>query len=329
MSVFCTSQIESFGHYAPALSIDNEFLENKLDLKPGWIEKRTGIKTRRWVSDDESLIDIAEKAAIVALQHSNIARHDIALTMLATSTPDRLLPPTAPLLTHRLSLSNSGAFDLSGACSGFLYALALADGFVRTQARPVLIVAANILSRRINLSNRNSAVLFGDAAGAALIVPSTDKTKGILGAHFISDGSGYDLISISAGGSERPFSQHIPINEYQINLQDGQAVFTRAVNMMVQCANLAMKKANLHSADIHRFVPHQSNLRITENTAKKLGIPLEKTVSTINEYGNSSAASIPLSLSIAHQANSFIDGEKILLTAAGAGMTGGAIVLGL
>jgi 3-oxoacyl-[acyl-carrier-protein] synthase III len=233
------------------------------------------------------------------------------------------------LLAHRLGLSHACAYDLSGACSGFLNALVMADGFVRTQKKAVLIVAANILSRRINLSEYHSALLFGDAAGAMIIKPSTDPKKGILGMSFLADGSTYDLISISAGGSKRPFTPEIPLCDYKMRLRDGPAVFTQAVNMMAQCASLAMRHAQLGSADMQHFIPHQTNSRMAEKSAKKLGISLEKIISIVHEYGNTSSAGIPLALSIKHQTKPFVAGERILLTAAGAGMSAGAIIWGV
>lgn len=327
MSTVPVSQLAGFGHYVPSKCIDNHQLEHHFHLEPGWIEQRTGIKARRWAGEDELLVDLAEKAGIAAIKNAAISRQEIALTILVTSTPDHLLPPTAPLLVHRLGLSHACAYDLSGACSGFLNALVMADGFVRTQKKAALIIAANILSRRINLSECNSAILFGDAAGAIIIKPTTDQTKGILGISFLSDASTYDLISISAGGSKRPFTTEIPLDDYKMKLRDGPAVFTQAVKMMTQCASLAMMNANLSSTDIQYFVPHQANSRITQNTAKKLGIPPERIISIVREYGNSSSAGIPLALSITHQTKPFFAGEKILLTTAGAGMTAGAIVL--
>jgi 3-oxoacyl-[acyl-carrier-protein] synthase-3 len=329
MSSALVSQLAGFGHYVPSNRIDNSQLENLFHLESGQIEQRTGIKARRWVSEDELLVDIAEKAGRSAIENATVSRHEIALTILATSTPDHLLPPTAPLLAHRLSLHHSCAYDLSGACSGFLHALVMADGFVRTQKKAALIVAANILSRRINLTEYNSAVLFGDAAGAIIIKPSTDPTKGILGMSFLLDGSNYDLISISAGGSKKPFNPEIPQDDHKIKLRGGPAVFTQAVKMMAQCASQAMINADLSSGDIQYFIPHQANSRITKNTADKLGIPSEKIISIVDEYGNSSSAGIPLALSITHQTKLFVTGEKLLLTTAGAGMTAGAIVLGV
>jgi 3-oxoacyl-[acyl-carrier-protein] synthase III len=327
MSVTLVSQLAGFGHYVPSNRVNNRYFESLFQFEAGWIEQRTGISARHWASEEESLVDLAEKAGHAALADAGVSREEIALTILATSTPDHLLPPTAPLLAHRLGLSHSCAYDLSGACSGFLAALMMADGFVRTQAKSALIVAANILSRRINFSEYNSAILFGDAAGAVVIQPSTDQTKGILGMNFCLDGSTHELISIPAGGSKRPFASDISLCDYKMSLRDGPAVFALAVKMMTQCASHAMSNAHLSANDIQHFVPHQANLRIAENVAKKLGIPLEKMISIVHEYGNSSAAGIPLALSITHQAKPFFAGEKILLTTVGAGMTAGAIIL--
>ncbi len=329
MSAILVSEFAGFGHYAPSNRIDNHQLESHFHLESGWIEQRTGIKTRAWAEEGELLVDLAEKAGDAAIKNADVSREEIALSILATSTPDHLLPPTAPLLAHRLGLSNVCAYDLSGACSGFLNALMMADSFVRTHKKAALIVAANILSRRINLSECHSAILFGDAAGAVILKPTTDQSKGILGLNFLSDGSSYDLISIAAGGSEKPFTPEISSCDYKMKLHNGPAIFSQAVKMMTACASQALMNAHLSSADIQYFVPHQANSRIAENTAKKLGIHSEKIISIVDEYGNSSAAGIPLALSLTHQSKPFLTGEKILLAAAGAGMTAGAVVLGV
>lgn len=323
------SQLDSLGHYVPSNCVDNHQLENHFHLPSGWIEQRTGIKARRWAAKDELLVDLAEKAGIEALKNATVSRQDIALMILVTSTPDHLLPPTAPLLAHRLGLSHACAYDLSGACSGFLNALVMADSFVRTHKKAAFIIAANILSRRINLSDYSSAILFGDAAGAAIIKPAIDPTKGILGMHFLSNGNTHDLISISAGGSKRPFAPEISLHDYKMKLHDGPAIFAEATKMMAHCATLAMMNAHLSADDIQHFVPHQANVRMAENTAKKLGIHSKKIISIVDAYGNSSAAGIPLALSITHQAKSFFPGEKLLLTTAGAGMTAGTVLFGI
>lgn len=328
MTTAVASRIVGFGHFAPENRVENAQIETRLGLEPGWIERRTGIRARRWARPDEAMSDLAVRAGAIALDDSGLARSDVALTLLATSTPDHLLPPSAPLVAYRLGLHGSGAVDLAGACSGFLYALTLADGFVRAQGKPVLVIAANVLSRRINPQERASAILFADAAGAIVLVPSSVPGTGILGADLASDGGHYGLISIPAGGSRRPFSDDVGVEETLMTISDGQEVFAQAVGMMTGCAQHALSAASLSAQDIDRFVPHQANARIFDAVSRRLGLPPDRIVRTIEEYGNSSAATIALSLSIAQCDRAFAAGERVLLTAAGAGLTGGAIVLG-
>jgi 3-oxoacyl-[acyl-carrier-protein] synthase-3 len=284
---------------------------------------------RRYAAEDQALTDIAVPAAEAALAQSGVARGDIALTLLATSTPDHLLPPSAPLLAHRLGLSNSGGIDLAGACAGFLYALTLADGFARTHGAAVLVVAANILSRRTNPQERASCVLFSDAAGAVVLVPSERPATGVVGAKLSADGSGYGLIQIAAGGSRRPFAPDLPIEETQMSIADGRAVFTKAVDMMVEASREALAKAELSISEIDYFIPHQANGRMIAAIAQKLGVPPAKVVSTIADYANSSAATIPFSLSVAAAEGRIGRGQRLLMCAAGAGLTGGAVVYAL
>jgi 3-oxoacyl-[acyl-carrier-protein] synthase III len=324
-----SSRIAGFGHYVPDRRVENAEIEARLGLESGWIERRTGIRARRWAAPHEALTDLAVKAGDMALDDASIARDHVALTLLATSTPDHLLPPSASLLAYQLNLSNSGAIDLAGACSGFLYALALADGFVRTQGKPVLIVAANILSRRINPEERSSAILFADSAGAVLLVPSSSSKTGLLGVDLASDGSHYGLISIPAGGSRKPFTAAMDPKELLMTMSNGKSVFSQAVRMMTRCSLRAMEQAGLAPANIDRFVPHQANVRLFEAVCKNLGLASSKTVRTIEEFGNSSAATIPLSLSVANRDRPFVSGERLLLSAAGAGLAGGSIVLGI
>lgn len=329
MTRWRSSRVLGFGHGVPERRVDNAEIEARLDLEPGWIERRTGIRHRHWAEAGDTLSGLAAKAGRAALAEAGIAPDDVGLVLLATSTPDHLLPPSAPLLAHRLGLPQAGAVDLAGACSGFLYALTLADGFVRAQEKAVLVVAANILSRRINPGERASAVVFADAAGALVLGPSRHEETGLLGVDLASDGSQYDLISIPAGGSNRPFAPEIAPQDFLMTMREGKAVFSHAVRMMSHCAKQAMDRAKVTTADIDRFVPHQANARIFDAVSAELGLNADKTVRSIEDYGNSSAATIALSLSLANQAAPFRAGEKLLLSAAGAGMTGGAVVLGM
>lgn len=324
-----TARISGFGHQVPGRKVENAEIEASLGLDAGWIEGRTGIRSRYWSEPDDTLSDLAAKAGEMALQQAEIAREDIGLLLLATSTPDHLLPPSAPLVAHKLGLAKAGGIDLAGACAGFIYALTFADGFVRLHNKPAIVIAANILSRRINPAERASAVLFADAAGAVVLTPSDAAGHGILGASVSADGGGYGLIQIPAGGSNRPFSDELDIAETRMTIADGRAVFAKAVEMMSRCSTEALAAADLKTSAISRFVPHQANARIFNAVGKSLGIGDDRIVKTIADYGNSSAATVPLSLSLARLKAPFLPGEKLLLSAAGAGLTGGALVIGM
>ncbi|RWI90031.1 MAG: beta-ketoacyl-ACP synthase III [Mesorhizobium sp.] len=324
-----TARIIGLGHHVPARRVGNAEIEASLGLEAGWIEGRTGIRSRFWAEPGDTLSELATKAGDMALQAAGIDRRQIGLLLLATSTPDHLLPPSAPLVAHRLGLERAGGVDLAGACAGFIYAMTFADGFVRLHNKPAVVIAANILSRRINPAERASAVLFADAAGAVVLAPSDDPSHGILGASVASDGSGYGLIQIPAGGSNRPFTEEVDVIETRMTIANGRDVFVKAVEMMSRCSMEALAAAGLSTPDIARFVPHQANARIFNAVGKSLGIEHERIVKTIADYGNSSAATIALSLSVAHSADPFRSGERLLLAAAGAGLTGGALVVGI
>ncbi|MER8791366.1 beta-ketoacyl-ACP synthase III [Mesorhizobium sp. M0983] len=324
-----SSRILGFGHHAPGRKVENAEIENNLGLEPGWIERRTGIRSRFWATDEDTLSGLATQAGDMALANAGIARHEIGLLLVATSTPDHLLPPSAPLVAHKLGLGRAGAVDLTGACAGFIYALMFADGFTRLHGKASLVIAANILSRRINPSERASAVLFADAAGALVIGLCEDTDRGILGASVDSDGSRYGLIQIPAGGSNKPFHGDLDLAQTRMTMTDGREVFAKAVEMMTDCSISALAAAGVRPQDVDRFVPHQANARIFDAVGRNLGVADHLIVKTIAEYGNASAATIPLSLSLANQAEPFRPGEKILLAAAGAGLSGGALVVGI
>lgn len=325
------SALLALGHYAPGRRVTNAEIEARLGVEAGWTERRTGIRERRFAAPDEALSDLAVKAGEMALDmaraRAGIDRGAIGLLALATSTPDHPLPPTAPLVAHRLGMTGAGAIDMAGACGGFLYALTFADGFVRQQRSPALVVAANILSRRLNLDDPVSAVLFGDGAGAVLLAPSERETAGVRGVHLASDGTAYDLIQIPAGGSRTPFTAGLAPDATLMHIRDGRAVFSRAVKIMTAAAEAALARAGLSIGEIDHFVPHQANARIIGAAQRQLGVPDEKMLSSVALYANSSAATIPLTLSLASQERPFKNGERLLMSAAGAGLTGGAVVL--
>lgn len=320
-------EILGLGHHAPVHRVANAEIEARLGLTDGWIVRRTGIEARRYAAPGEALSDIAIKAGDMALANAGIQRRDVALLLLATSTPDHLLPPTAPLVAHKLGMTSAGGIDMAGACAGFIYALSMANGFAITQQAPVLVVAANILSRRINASDRNTSILFADAAGAMLIGPASRKDCGILGTHLTTDGSAYDMIQIPGGGSRKPYSTLQDASETLMVIGNGQAVFAKAVAMMTSSAQMALTRAGLSAADVGHFVPHQANARMMAAVAEQLKIPLGRMRSTIAEFGNSSAATIPFTLSLVADQRLLTRGDIVLMTAAGAGLTGGATVL--
>ncbi len=320
------SRLAGFGHAVPQRRVENSELEAHFGLEAGWIETRTGIRARHWAEPRERLTDLATRAGAMALDQAGLKPQEIGLTLLATSTPDHLLPPSTPLLAHRLGLSSSGGLDLAGACSGFIQALVLADGFVRTQGRPVLLVAANLLSRRINWQERGSAIIFADAAGAVVLTPDGREGSGLLACHLASDGSHYDLITVPAGGTAMPFDPTLDEAAVKMTMRDGRKVFSLAVGMMASSSSSSLERAGVVAAGIDRFIPHQANGRMIDALCDKLQFPPDKAVRTLADYGNSSAATIPLSLSIANEHFPLRQGETLLMAAAGAGMSAGALV---
>lgn len=327
---FGGAKIMGLGHYAPARIVANSEIERSFGLEEGWIESRTGICNRRYAAVGECLSDMAHQAAEMALQAAEAAgldRDEIGMTLLATSTPDHLLPPSAPLLAHKLGLSRSGGVDLAGACAGFLYALSFADSFVRMHGKACLVVAGNLLSRRINPDERDSAILFADAAGAMVLAPCADISVGVQAVELTSDGSNYDLIKIPAGGSHSPFSPDLPASDVLMTIADGRAVFSHAVATMTETAKIALERCGLGITDIDHWVPHQANRRIFAKVQQQLGLSDAQLLSTIADFGNSSAATIPFTLSYRAQERGLKAGDRLLFSAVGAGLTGGAVVM--
>lgn len=312
MSSYPRMRIAGTGLSVPATSVTNEEMEQRFGVEPGWIERRTGIRSRPVAAPNEATSDFAIEAGRQSLKTAGVQASDIGLLLLATSTPDRLLPPTAPLVAKRLRLKGAGAVDVTGACSGFLYALAMGAASGAMMQKPVLVIGANVLTRRVNQEDIRTAALFGDGAGAVVLVPS--KTSSILGMHLGSDGSHYDAIQIPAGRTT-------------IQIPDSQRAFKHAVKLMAMAGRSALRSAQMASGDIDWWVPHQANLRIIREVGEALKIPMNRTIVVIDRYANSSAATIPIALADALHAGKIKRGHRILLTSVGAGMIHAGIVL--
>jgi 3-oxoacyl-[acyl-carrier-protein] synthase-3 len=311
------TQIVAVTHYVPPNCESNTTLEQELGLRKGWMTRRTGVVQRPTAEPDQPLSDLAV-AAGEQMQQS-LKQHPPGLLLLATSTPDRLLPPTAPRVAHLLGLNGAAAIDLAGACSGFLYALSLAESHVITRAEPVLIIAANILTRRVNRKDPLTAGLFADGAGAVLIKPSREP-GGLLGWSMTSDGRHEEDIHIPEGGSRHPYSQDtIKRGGHLMKMERGPALFKHGVEAMTASGRQALERAQLDVSQIDWWIPHQSNARMIDEVGKKLEISTEKTLKTIHKYGNTSAASIPMALSDAVADQKIVRGQTLLMTSVGSG----------
>jgi 3-oxoacyl-[acyl-carrier-protein] synthase-3 len=315
-------RISGAGSAIPENSTTNSEIESRLGLEAGWIARRTGIERRPVAAPDDATSDLAIRAGNSAIKNAGVDARDIGLLLLATSTPDHLLPPTAPLVAHRLGLQ-AGAIDLAGACSGFLYALVLGSHWVDASGKSALVIGANILTRRINPKDPATVALFSDGAGA--VVVSAHQPTALLGSYLGSDGSTYGAIGIPAGGTREPLTpESLKSGGNLMTIHHGAPLFKHAVYGMADAGKESMKQAGLVAADIDWWIPHQANVRIIQDTGVLIGIPPERTVNVVARYGNSSAATIPIA--IAEASDRVKAGQKILLTAAGAGLvTAGAV----
>ena len=319
-------RIAGVGSSIPQRLIANVEIERRLGLEDGWIERRTGVRYRPVADNATATSDLAIDAGERALRAAHVDASEIGLLLLATSSPDHLLPPTAPLVAHRLSLTHAGAVDLTGACSGFLYGVSLGSSYGQAMQRPVLVIAANILSRRVNQHDPGTVALFGDGAGAVVLIP--DNQPHILAVHLGADGSGYNSILIPAGGTREPItSDGILAGRQFITMAKGASVFRNAIQKMADAGIQAMQEANVRAQEINWWIPHQANLRLIRETGALLGIPMENTVTVIDRYANSSAATIPIALAAAVAAGTIRRGELLLLTAVGAGLTTAGMIL--
>lgn len=313
------SRIIGTGSYLPDRIMPNAELEAMVDTSDDWIQARTGIQQRHIAREDESTCDMAEAATKKALDAAGVSAQEIDLIVFATSTPDLIYPSTACLLQARLGLHNGcPAFDIQAVCSGFIYALNIVDQYVKTgAARCALVIGADCNSRILDWSDRGTCVLFGDGAGA--VVVSASDNPGIYHSRIHADGSYAEMLQVPSGVSR-------PTGDPYVRMHGGE-VFKFAVNIMGKMVEDVLAATGMTKADIDWLVPHQANLRIISATAKKLGLPMERVIVTLQEQGNTSAASIPLALDIGIRDGRIKAGDRILMEAVGGGFTWGAALL--
>ena len=315
------------GMHVPEKVLTNRDLEAMVDTSDEWIVSRTGIRERRIASRDQASSDLAYEASLKALERAGIAAEDLDLILVATITPDMAFPATACILQDKLGARKAAAFDLSAACSGFIYGLAAASSFISTgMYKYVLVVGAECLSRITDYEDRNTCILFGDGAGAAVLGPVREGAgfrSFVLGA----DGSGGDLLKLPAGGSRLPITGEVLAQRLQYLKMAGRDVFKFAVRVMGNSANEALEKAGLSREDIDLLVPHQANMRIIQAALERLGLEPEKCAVNLDRYGNVSAASIPIALAEAGETGRVKSGDRLLLVGFGGGLTYGACVL--
>lgn len=317
------SRIAGTGSYLPEKVVTNHDLEKTMDTSDDWIRERTGIKRRHIAADGEATSDLALAAAKQALNMAGIGADDINLIIIATTTPDKVFPASACIVQRRLGIRGCGAFDIQAACSGFVYGLDLADRYIRTgAAKNVLVIGAETLSRLTNWEDRTTAVLFGDGAGAVVLQEADEP--GILSTHIHADGQYEDLLQVPQGISSGYDVTRAGEAFIQMN---GNAVFRRAVATLDSIARETLEKNNIDKHDLDWFVPHQANMRIIAAAAKKLDMPMERVIVTVDEHANTSAASIPLALDVAVRDGRIKRGELLLFEAFGAGFTWGSTLL--
>ncbi len=319
--------ITAVSHYVPEKVLTNFDLEKMVDTSDEWIRTRTGISERR-ILEQGATSDLAYRAVKQLLKNRGIDKSEVELIIVATITPDMAFPSTACIVQEKIGAKNAWAFDLNAACSGFVYALSVGSRFIETGLHSkVVVVGADKMSAITDYTDRNTCVLFGDAAAAVLLEPTDEKEYGILDQKLYSDGSGKEFLHMKAGGSLNPPTHETIDKKMHYVYQDGKSVFKNAVVGMADVAAEIMKRNNLKGEDIAWLVPHQANMRIIDATADRMGIEKNRVMINIEKYGNTTAATIPLCLSEWWQAGKLKRGQNVVLAAFGAGYTWGAILL--
>ena len=316
----------SIGAYIPPKIMTNTDFEKIIDTSDEWITKRTGIKERRLAEDNEASSDLGAKAANIAIQRAGISKDDIDLIICATVTPDYLcMPSTACLIASKLNLPNIMAFDVSAACTGFVYILGIAKAFIESgMKKNVLIVGAEKYSSILNYEDRTTCFIFGDGAGAAIISATNDKNEAIIDVECSSDGTYEDLIKTAGGGSKHPCSQEVLDAKMSCIAMKGNETFKLAVKTLTSDVIKMLEKHKLSNEDITHFIPHQANYRIIKAVGEALNLSEEQTVVTVDKYGNTSAASIPMAMNFAFEQGRIKSGDTILFDAFGGGLTWGS-----
>jgi 3-oxoacyl-[acyl-carrier-protein] synthase-3 len=318
------SQVRGVGSALPRRILTNAELAGQVDTSDEWIVQRTGIRQRHIASDDETTASLGEAAARAALGHAGLTPDDIDLIVVATSTPDNTFPATAVNIQNRLGMRHGFAFDLQAVCSGFVYAVSVADLHIRGgMARRVLVIGAETFSRILDWTDRTTCVLFGDGAGAIVLEAAecggTPEDRGVLASALRSDGVHKDKLYVDGGPSTTGTVGHLRM--------EGREVFKHAVGMITDVVTAALAAGHATTDDLDWFVPHQANLRIIDASAKKMGIDPSKVVATVGLHGNTSAASVPLALSVAVSDGRIKKGDLVMLEAMGGGFTWGAVLL--
>lgn len=320
--------ISGTGHYVPEKRMTNQDFEKIVDTSDEWIVTRTGIKERRILPEGKGTSFMATEAARIALRESGIDASDIGLIILATVTPDMPVPSAVSILQKELNTSHCWGFDLNGGCSGFLFALAVAEQYIRTGThRHVLVVGADKMSSIVDYEDRNTCVLFGDGAGAVVVSAGTDDDHGILEVDLHLDGEGIDLLHIKAGGSLMPASHETVDNRWHYVYQDGQPVFKKAIKGMVDVSKKLLDRRGLAPVELKYLIPHQANARIIRAVGEKLGLRPDQVVINIDKYGNTTAATIPIALSELRGTGCISRGDWVMFTTFGAGFTWGSMLL--
>ena len=309
------------GSYVPKNNVTNDELAKTVDTSDEWIFQRSGIKSRHFAADGETTSDMAVQAAQNALQAANIDASQLGGIIVATTTPDLTFPSTAAIVQSKLGIETQCmAFDVQAVCSGFVYALATANGFFKSgHDKPILVIGAEKMSSLLDWNDRTTCVLFGDGAGAVVLGATDDAVTGIISTHLHADGRHCDLLKTSGGPSTN--------GEKGVLMMEGREVFKFAVDAMSGVVKESLADNNMTAADIDWLVPHQANIRIIEATAKKLSMPIEQVVLTLENHGNTSAASIPLALDAAVRDGRINRGQTLLLEAMGGGFTWGAALI--